>query len=136
MSRCVVCLFTVCSTGSFCVLDPRRVPELTPGAMTLQLYVTVVRCSQTGWIETTGLKKSLGSDGRRVGLARNLPVSLHVTAGPVVASGVVVVVVGVGGGGGGGHSLVGGAAAAAASAVNLVAAVGVVGDDSCSVSPL
>ena len=43
--------------------------------MTLQLYVTVVRCSQTGWIETTGLKKSLGSDGRGVGLARNPPAS-------------------------------------------------------------
>ena len=49
----------------------------------------------------------------------------------VVASGVVV-----GGGGGDSHSRVGGAAAAAASAVNLVTAVGVVGDDSCSVSPL
>ena len=47
-------------------------------------------------------------------------------SGPVVVSGVV-------GGGGGGHSRVGGATAAAASAVNLVAAVGVVGDDSCSV---
>ena len=35
----------------------------TDVVMTLQLYVTVVRCSQTGWIETTGLKKSLGSDG-------------------------------------------------------------------------
>ena len=59
--------------------------------------------------------------------------SPHFTAGPVVASGVVVVA----GGGGGGHSRVGGAAAAAAgSAVNPVAAVGVVGDDSCSVSPL
>ena len=44
---------------------------------------------------------------------RNPPLSLHVTAGPVVASGVVVV-----GGGGGGHSRVGGgAAAAAASAI-------------------
>ena len=83
----------------------------------LQLYVTVVRCSQTGWIETTGLKKSLGSDGRGVGLARrNPPLSFHVTAGPIVASGVVV------GGGGGGHSRVGGAAAAAAFVV--VAAVG------------
>ena len=73
-----------------------------------------------------------------VGLARrNPPLSLHFTAGPVVASGVVVVVGGGGGGGGGGHSRVGGfAAAAAGSAVNLVAAVGVVGDDSCSVSPL
>ena len=51
--------------------------------------------------------------------------SPHFTAGPVVASGVVVV------------ACVGGAAAAAAgSAVNPVAAVGVVGDDSCSVSPL
>ena len=103
----------------------------TDAAMTLQLYVTMVRCSQTGWIETSGLKRSLGSDGRGVGLARN-PSSFHFTAGPVVSSGVVVG----GGGGGGGHGRVGGAAAAAASAVNLVAAVGVVGDDSCSISPL
>ena len=27
--------------------------ELEPAMMTLQLYVTVVRCSQTGWIETS-----------------------------------------------------------------------------------
>ena len=95
----------------------------TDAAMTLQLYVTVVRCSQTGWIETaTGLKKSLGSDGIGVGLTRRNPsLSLHFTAGPVVASGVVVVGGGGSGGGGGGrggHSRVGGgAAAAAASAI-------------------
>ena len=99
--------------------------------MTLQLYVKVVRCSQTGWTETTGLKKSLGSDGSGVGLGRNPPASTSLQALLFSAS----VVVG-GGGGGGGHSRVGGAAAAAASAVNLVAAVGVVGDDLCSVSPL
>ena len=61
--------------GSLCCLSVHCVQHwqyLCPGpeactrtdaAMTLQLYVTVVRCSQTGWIETTGLKKSLGSDG-------------------------------------------------------------------------
>ena len=48
--------------------------------MTLQLYVTVVPCSQTGWIETTGLKKSLGRDGRGVGLARNPPASTSLQA--------------------------------------------------------
>ena len=59
MGRCVVCPFTVYSTGSICVSDPRRVTTRTDAAVTLQLYVTVVPCSQTGWIETTGLKKSL-----------------------------------------------------------------------------
>ena len=46
------------------------------------VYVTVVRCSQTGWIETMGLKKSLGShDGRGVGLAcRNPPASTSLQA--------------------------------------------------------
>ena len=48
--------------------------------MTLQLYVTMVRCSQTGWIETSGLKRSLGSDGRGVGLARNPPASTSLQA--------------------------------------------------------
>ena len=52
----------------------------TDAAMTLQLYVTVVPCFQTGWIETTGLKKSLGTDGRRVGLARNPPASTSLQA--------------------------------------------------------
>ena len=61
MGRRVGCLFTVCNTGCICVLDPRRVTTRTDAAMTLQLYVTVVRRSQTGWIETTGLKKSVGS---------------------------------------------------------------------------
>ena len=98
--------------------------------MTLQLYVTVVRCSQAGWIETTGLKKSLGIVMEE-GLAWLVIPQPPLHSGPVVVSGVVG-----GGGGGGGHSRVGGATATAASAVNLVAAVGVVGDDSCSVSPL
>ena len=100
--------------------------------MMLQLYVTVVPCFQTGWIETTGLKKSLGTDGRRVGLARNPPASTSLQALLLILVLWVVVVVVVPGG----HSRVCGAAAAAASAVNLVAAVGVVGDDSRSVSPL
>ena len=30
MGRCFVSLFTVCSTGSICVLDPKRVLELRP----------------------------------------------------------------------------------------------------------
>ena len=52
-------------------------------------------CSQpTGWIETTGLKpKSLGADGRGVGLACNCRVSTSVTAGPVVASVLLLLVV-------------------------------------------
>ena len=49
--------------------------------MTLQLYLTVVRRSQTGWIETTGLKKSLGiRDGRGVGLVGNPPASTSLQA--------------------------------------------------------
>ena len=94
MGRCVVCLFTVCSTGSICVLDPRRVTTRTDAAMTLQLYVTVVRCSQTGWLETSGLKKSLGShDGRGVGLARNPPASTSLQALLVLLVLLLVVVV-------------------------------------------
>ena len=80
MGRCVVCPFTVCSTGRICVWDPRRVTTRTDSAMTLQLYVTVGRCSQTGWFETTGLKKSFVSDGRGVGLARNPPASTSLQA--------------------------------------------------------
>ena len=60
--------------------------------MTLQLYVTVVPCFQTGWIETTGLRKSLGSDGRGVGLARNPPASTSLKALLLVLLVVVVVV--------------------------------------------
>ena len=80
MGRCIVCLFTMCSTGSICVLIGPEACTRTDAAMTLHLYVTVVRCSQTGWIETTKLKKSLGSDGRGGGLARNPPASTSLQA--------------------------------------------------------
>ena len=64
-ARWVAVLF-VCSLCSFCFCLMHwqylcRGPEActrTDATMTLQLYVMVVPCSQTGWIETTGLKNS------------------------------------------------------------------------------
>ena len=81
-------------------------------------------CSQpTGWIETTGLKpKSLGCDGRGVGLACNRPASTVQSLHALLLLLVVLLVVVVAGGGHDSRGL--GAAAAAASAASLVGAVG------------
>ena len=79
MGRCVVCPFTVCSTGRICVLDPRRVPELTPQW----------RCScMWRWCDAPRLDGSRRRgwrnfsvvNGRGVGLARNPPASTSLQA--------------------------------------------------------